>query len=575
MIEPRYNVLSLLFANRVFRIPQYQRFYSWHPKQRTDLFGDLAKLIKGPQDQHHFMATIVCHRTATSFPIGTAQYQLYDVVDGQQRLTTLILLLKCIELALPPASDDRTDLGKILVKRDGHLILLQTNNANEHIFNEFLRNGTEPTADQLATHSDINLAQCISDCKAFLHEWSKTRNLPELMQLVLHRLGFVVYDTEDSRAVYTLFEVLNSRGLAVDWLDKAKSVLMGKAFELGKSEPAKQSEIDALQKIWGQIYLELASEDVPGEEILRIMATLYYGPSHGKPRSAEDSLEELRAHCNEGTDPQAISLKLLDICKKLVGLYKNVQLSAVTEVLQARLLAIAIQSAPHVTPTERQTLMDQWERITFRIFGLLQRDSRTKVGEYLRAGNKIITSHNSTQSFSQIMTEIKALGSDYPTDKTVDDALKGGNFYQYPEACRYFLWNYEEHLASALGKNATVDEHERATIWKKRASDSIEHIFPQSPESEPGWAGKMRNSQGEEMDIHPSVDRIGNLILLPGGLNSEARTKPFKDKRDIYAKHHLRMIDELNAYSDWNYETIGDRENALIAWAKARWSDLP
>ena len=134
MIEPRYNNLSLLFANRVFRIPQYQRFYIWHPKQRSDLFNDLRKLIKGPGDQHHFMATIVCHRTPTTFPIGTANYQLSDVVDGQQRLTTLIILLKCIELALPAESDDRADLTKILVKRDQLLILLQTNNANEHIF---------------------------------------------------------------------------------------------------------------------------------------------------------------------------------------------------------------------------------------------------------------------------------------------------------------------------------------------------------------------------------------------------------------------------------------------------------
>jgi uncharacterized protein with ParB-like and HNH nuclease domain len=122
----------------VFRIPPYQRFYSWLAKQREDLFSDLIKLANGPADQHHFMATIVCHRTAELMPIGTAQYRLYDVVDGQQRLTTVILLLKCIELALQEDSDDRKDLARILVKRDGHLILLQTNNANAYIFKAWL-----------------------------------------------------------------------------------------------------------------------------------------------------------------------------------------------------------------------------------------------------------------------------------------------------------------------------------------------------------------------------------------------------------------------------------------------------
>src|ERR1700693_2019997 len=145
MIDPRYDTLQVLFADRVFRIPAYQRFYSWQPKQRDDLFSDLIKLAKRPEDQHHFMATIVGHRTAEIMPIGTAQYRLYDVVDGQQRLTTLILLLKCIELDLPDDSDDRKDLRRILVKRDGLLILLQTNNVNAHIFNRFIREGIKPT----------------------------------------------------------------------------------------------------------------------------------------------------------------------------------------------------------------------------------------------------------------------------------------------------------------------------------------------------------------------------------------------------------------------------------------------
>jgi hypothetical protein len=64
MIEPRYGVLQTLFADRVFRIPHYQRFYSWQKRQRDDLFSDLRKLADRGEGQHHFMATIVCQRTA-------------------------------------------------------------------------------------------------------------------------------------------------------------------------------------------------------------------------------------------------------------------------------------------------------------------------------------------------------------------------------------------------------------------------------------------------------------------------------------------------------------------------------
>ena len=56
MIEPKYQTLNGLFSDRVFRIPKYQRFYSWERKQRDDLFSDIRELAKKGEDRHHFMA---------------------------------------------------------------------------------------------------------------------------------------------------------------------------------------------------------------------------------------------------------------------------------------------------------------------------------------------------------------------------------------------------------------------------------------------------------------------------------------------------------------------------------------
>lgn len=82
MIQPIYGVLQNLFADRVFRIPHYQRFYSWRSRQRQDLFSDLRKLADQGEDQHHFMATVVCYRTPETKAVGTNQYRVYDIVDG-------------------------------------------------------------------------------------------------------------------------------------------------------------------------------------------------------------------------------------------------------------------------------------------------------------------------------------------------------------------------------------------------------------------------------------------------------------------------------------------------------------
>ena len=101
------------------------------------------------------------------------------------------------------------------------------------------------------------------------------------------------------------------------------------------------------------------------------------------------------------------------------------------------------------------------------------------------------------RTYNQVMGELHNLGREFPIETAVKDGLIGKDFYDSSEACRYLLWNYEEHLAQAAGPGATFDEHERAAIWKERASDSIEHVFPQTPG--PGWQGKMKvEGQPEE-----------------------------------------------------------------------------
>jgi hypothetical protein len=575
MIEPRYGNLQTLFADRVFRIPHYQRFYSWLSRQREDLFADLRNLATKAQDQHHFMATIVCHRTTETKSIGANEYRTYDIVDGQQRMTTLIILLKCIELAMPPGSVERTDLSKILVKGDGHLILLQTNNANEFIFNRFIRDGVSPQENEIETHSDSNLAQAISECTQFVSEWQKSKDAADLMRLVLHRLGFVAYDTEDSRVVYTVFEVLNSRGLAVDWLDKSKSVLMGRAYELSTTTHAAEAEIHGLQAIWSQIYREIAKEDVPGDEVLRVTATLYYGPGVGKPRSADESLELLRQECDALDKPRRVSEQLLDAARKLVSLYGNVRLGPVTDILHARLLAVAVMSARGVNEAERAKLLEQWERVTFRIFGLYGKDSRTKVGDYVRMAARIVAEDIEMRTYNQILTGIRLLGSDYPIDGAVTEGLVGKDCYERSaETCRYILWLYEEDLAHRLGAGATVDEHERNAIWRRGAFDSVEHVFPQNPEAEAGWRGKMRRGNGPEQAVEAHVGRIGNLLLLPIVLNQQAKVRPFLQKKVLYAKHHLRMIEEVCREPDWTLRQIESREKRIVEWARTRWCDL-
>lgn len=570
MIQPKYLNLTGLFADRVFRIPAYQRFYSWQWKQRADLFGDINTLSMAPTDRHHFMATIVCFNTAQKASVGATEYQVFEIVDGQQRITTLVLILRAVAKKLA-AGRDKDDIEELLVKRDGHLLLLQTNNANQALFNAYIRDGKCPTETEVKTQADRTLREGIDECEAFVEKWlSGGKGLLDLLRLVKNRLGFVVYDTEDRQAVYTVFEVLNSRGLEVDWLDKCKSVLMGRAFETAKTEPARLAAIDELEKRWGNIYGRLACFSVPGHEVLRVTASIRCQSDAGKPLNAEVSLASLKALCISPATTQEVANWLYETTDALVVLEEQRHLGPVADVLQARVLAVAIRLATQLVGKQKQICLDQWERVTFRIYGLLRKDSRSKVGDYVRLARRIMRQEPGAKTYPEILKALILLGKDAPINKAVDEGLCAANCYEgYADECRYILWRYEENLATQAG--ADVNKECREAIWNARtAAETIEHIFPQTPAAGGPWTGKITTG-----DVADHVHRIGNLVLLPKPLNSAAQRKGFAEKKTVYAKSEgLRMIGEVMKKTDWTQTEIETRETRIADWAKKAWDDV-
>jgi uncharacterized protein with ParB-like and HNH nuclease domain len=127
--EPKLYTLNEVLHDRIFRVPPYQRGYSWTTEERAALFQDL-KNLRNLQRAEHFMATLVFLDTGKREIIGGADLvRIYDVVDGQQRLTTLIILLKAIEKNLRKNAQkaQAEKIDAILVKEQKDLVLLQTN----------------------------------------------------------------------------------------------------------------------------------------------------------------------------------------------------------------------------------------------------------------------------------------------------------------------------------------------------------------------------------------------------------------------------------------------------------------
>ena len=561
-IQPGYLTLDELLAKRLFRIPHYQRAYSWERKHRRDMFKDIKKLSDNPTS-FHFMSTVVGLRRQTK-TIVTDQFSEIEVVDGQQRLTTLVILLKAIERKLDCSVPNEKRLGQelreLLVKQDdASLILLQTNHDRSQYFADFLRYGDCPPILNAQTLADHELLKAISECNLFVENWS---DRIDLLRIIKNQLTFIFHEIDDEAAVYTVFEVLNNRGLNVSWLDRLKSMLMSLAFEANRGNV--DEHIDELHQIWGRIYETIGLRQELNTESLTFAATLKSQSRRSSAFGEERAVESLMTQC-DGNASKAIAtskwlLKVISVVKRFL---EDMQRSreAVTKISQARLLAVAI-ILKDFSCNEEKELLDQWENTTFRIFGLCRKDARTGVGDYVRLAWDILNDANlNARHVSERVTQIGE-----GKDRNIESALlelENSNCYEgWQDQLRYLLYRYEEHLAEQQGQRFRSEQWNR--IWQESAAKSIEHIFPQSR----GSQEPLENQEGV------FVHRLGNLLLLPPSLNSALQDREPRAKVNDYRDTGLLIAAEVTRTIErdgWGLEQIMEREQRLLNWIRCEW----
>ena len=562
-VQPKFLSFAQLLEKRLFRIPHYQRAYSWSRTERGDMFEDIGKLKNRPENSH-FMATVVGLNRRT-ISIVTDEYDVIDIVDGQQRLTTLVILLKTIEQELASLLTDadrdalttearlERELQELLVKADASsLILLQTNHDRSQYFANFLREGASPPFTEARTLADRELLRAIHECKSFVQKWGDP---VELLRLLKNQLWFVFHETRDVKTVYTVFEVLNDRGLPVSWLAKLKSRLMEVVFE---SDQGNSSEhIEELHRIWGAFYGTVGMHDRIDTEALIFAATLrsQYQVSRflGEGVAVGRLMKEVGTSISKTIE---ISNWLLKVVTTVNRLQEEMR-QPVTKIRHARLLAVSIILRDFPEEEERK-LLDQWEKTSFRIFGLCRKDARTGVGDFVRLASEIQS--NLDLSSDDISEKIRQIGADYTIDEVADQVCNTDCYNGWEAELRYVLCRYEEHLAKQRGQ--TFDNEQWNRIWQASAASSIEHILPKSRGSQSAF--------GNGIFVH----RIGNLLLLPPRLNSTLGGKDPQEKADAYRQTGLLSagdVAETIQSHGWGEAEIENRENEIFDWILAEY----
>jgi len=262
--------VQTLFGGRRFEVPDYQRGYAWSRGQWTDLLDDLEAL---PPSKDHFTGTVVLKARdgdGQLVDLEGQQYKSYDVVDGQQRLTTLVLLLDSIRrevvaLGMQPLADGiNKTYVRFIDRAQQPVFKLRLNDGSQH-FLESVVLAEQPGPIGPRTNSERRLREARDFFARYLeeqrHELSSgfTEWLLALHDKLAHHLRVNLYEVEDAAEVGVIFEVMNNRGKPLSELDLVKNYVLYLGTKLDLPEHSLHSDV---VRAWGTVFRDLMSAEL-------------------------------------------------------------------------------------------------------------------------------------------------------------------------------------------------------------------------------------------------------------------------------------------------------------------------
>ena len=259
-----------------YEIPKFQRDYSWESEQWDDLWFDLMSLVEN-EEMEHYMGYLV---------LQTSNNKNFSIIDGQQRLTTMSLLilsvLKCLD-DLVAQNVDKDDNFKrkenLLNSYIGFVNPVTLISDNKIKLN---RNSDDYYRQHLVLLKDLPIRNTNSSEKqmreCFLWFYDKIKKqfktgveLAGFVDNIVDKLSFTVIEVTDQLNAFKVFETLNARGVQLSSSDLLKNHL----FSVVDETNPHQSEIEELEKLWSKVIGKLSSNKF--EDYLR-----YYWNSRNK-----------------------------------------------------------------------------------------------------------------------------------------------------------------------------------------------------------------------------------------------------------------------------------------------------
>jgi uncharacterized protein with ParB-like and HNH nuclease domain len=536
--------LAALLSGHSLRVPPYQRNFSWGDEEVLDFWTDI-------RDFHAELA--VDRSKPGNYLFGTVvlagRGDHFEIIDGQQRLTTATVFLSCIRDALSamgsPYSkvihDSYISLGDTCESTNAEF-RLTLNDEDKDYFRRYVQEFPPAPLAERAKKSNGKLRRAREILSAEIADW--IRSLPEdanksqALRLfhddIVKRFSFVVITTSDIDSAASIFEVLNDRGSKLTVADLLKNLLMTRA--------EKSTHREAVLKAWRQI----DESKLAAEFVIRTS----WASRHGdvKKRALYKEIKDwLKAH---GGDSLRLARDLQDDCSRLVQIDEARTGNQVLDDLLKDLRDLGVRNhyplmlaALNARPEYAQLFARACLALTIRYLIVCKGNKADFETAMLRAA---ATMH----SESGPAVSLDILRAVSPSEDEFAVKFPDLGFEKSRIRARVLLRHFEMDLGTGELEPSRV-----------RRNLHVEHIWPLKPKGHVSGRHKIM------------VHKIGNLTLVSKKINERILNGGFAKKRSEYKKSDIRMTHRLADYAGqhWKEPAVISRQRELGRQAAKLW----
>lgn len=544
------DTFSRLMGNGLhYEVPKYQRDYAWDKEQWSDFWYDLMQMIE--ENDSHYMGYLV---------LQTIDDRNYQIIDGQQRLTTIcILILAVVDTLrkLPGTEKEQNDnqkraanihstyIGNMDMLTLTSVNKLVLNRNNDHFYRTYLSSLQEMPKRGLKISEKL-LKSAFETFKVYVESKYKTaETLILFIDKLVNNIFFTVITVTDELNAFKVFETLNARGVQLSSSDLLKNYI----FSVANTHGLHHIRLDELEHIWAEI------ADILKEFQISEYLRFYWNSTHKTVRKNQ-LYKTIR---NEIKTPEKAFALLRDMRKKAdifmalrspddemwrnhQDISENIGLLKLFNVIQP--LPLLMSAYSNLSEKEFSSLLAKIVVISFRYNVICGKNPNELESAY----NKLTLDINKTKSYK------------------IED-IKVGIYISDEEFEQTFT--YKEFIYSS--RNNQIAKYILAKIEKFESGASVditnstlEHILPDNPNDTWQW---------DDVKIQQFHYRLGNMTLLEAVKNRDLGNISFSEKKAIYKKSTVPMTCAIGNFDseEWTERHIEQRQKNMASKAKGIW----